>query len=93
MTYVCTFVITRYGISGNELPPPSVAGYSHSVLSGNETEEAFRQRMQTEGMDLRKLLEHRFSANPRPYSCADSCSWSISKVGSVTELVKKINAS
>lgn len=89
--YVCTFHITEYGFSGNDLPPPMAASFSHSVLSGGaDTEETFRARMQEEGMAIRGLLASKFDAAPKPYSQADTCGWSISKIGTVTEIVKLI---
>ncbi len=88
----CTFTITAYGTSGNELPPRAVGGFCRSVLSGSENEQAFRVRMQKEGMDLRALLAEMFEAKPKPYSCADTCDWAITEVGSVADIVKQIYA-
>jgi hypothetical protein len=89
--YICTFTITSYGTSGNELPPPPERSFSRSVLSGGgDTEESFKQRMQIEGMALRELLTERFAEQPKPYSCADSCSWTISQGCSVSEIVREI---
>lgn len=88
--YVCTFKITEYGTSGNELPPPPEHGYCRSVMSGDESEHVFRKRMQAEGMAIRELLKYRFEQKPKPYSCANSCDWSISPLGSVTEIVREI---
>lgn len=92
MKHICTFIVTTYGISGNELPPPSVGSYSHAVLSSEESEDVFRKRMQDEGVAIRQILDERFKEEPKPYSCADSVSWSIAPVGSITELVRKIDA-
>lgn len=92
MKHICTFVITTYGISGNELPPPSVGSYAHAVLSCDESEDVFRARMQEEGMVIRQMLDERFKEEPKPYSCADSVSWSIAPVGSITGLVRRIDA-
>lgn len=92
MKHICTFIITTYGISGNELLPPSVGSYAHAVLSGEEDEAVFRKRMQDEGVAIRQILDERFKEEPRPYSCADSVSWSIAPVGSITALVRKIDA-
>lgn len=88
--YVCTFTISVYGTSGNELPPPADHSYHRSVLSGDESEAIFRKRMQEEGMAIRALLKEQFDAKPRAYSRADTCDWSITPVGAVTDLVKEI---
>jgi hypothetical protein len=85
--WVCTFKIYEYGISGNELPPPISRTHLTSVLSSEESEKSFRDRMQAEGMAIRSFLEHRFKAKPAPYSCAPGCDWSITKVGSVSDIV------
>ncbi len=90
--HVCTFTITTYGASGNELPPKANGGFCRSVLSGAENEQAFRIRMQQEGMTLRALLTEMFEAKPKPYSCPDTCDWAITEVGSVTDIVKQIYA-
>lgn len=90
--FICTFTITIYGTSGNELPPKPERSYTCSVLSGHESEQAFRDQMQTEGMAIRDLLQHRYDEKPKPYSCPDSCDWSISPVGSITALVREISA-
>lgn len=91
--FVCTFTITTYGTSGSELPPRAVGGFCRSVLSGHaDTEAAFADRMQLEGMALRQILTSRFDADPKPYSCADTCDWSITKTGSVAEIVREIQA-
>lgn len=92
MKYICTFIVTTYGISGNELPPPSVGSYAHAVLSGDESEDVFRKRMQDEGVAIRQILDERFKEKPKPYSCADSLSWSIAPIGSITALVRRIDA-
>lgn len=89
--YACTFTVTVYGFSGNELPPPTVGGYSHTVLADNgESEQDFTDRMQIEGVTFRKLLKDQFDAHPIQYSQASSCSWVITAVGSVTDLIRLI---
>jgi hypothetical protein len=88
--FACTFTIYRYGHSGTELPPPVVGGFTRTVLSGDESEQVFRERMQRERMDLRALLKRQFEEKPRPYSQADGCDWSITPVGSVTSIVQEL---
>lgn len=86
---ICTFTITEYGTSGNELPPAPERSHVYSVLSGNESEEAFKERMQMEGMVVRDLLNTRFEERPKPYSCADSCDWVFTRASSITHMVRE----
>lgn len=93
MMYVCTFVFQEYGHSGNELPPPLDGGYSRSVLSGDEEETGFSQRMNREGNALRDILEVKWKAEERPgkeYSRAPTVSWSVSPVTTMTGIVRDI---
>lgn len=87
---ICTFTITTYGTSGNELPPPAESSFVRSIISGNEGAEQFRHRMQEEGMVIRRMLAVRFEEKPKPYSCADSCDWSITEAGSIAGIVTEI---
>lgn len=85
---VCTFTVTRYGTSGNELPPRPEGGFVYSILSEeDETALAFSTRMQQIGMQVRKALSDNWAALPRPYSCASTCDWVITEVHSVGELL------
>lgn len=84
--YICTFTVTYYGTSGNELPPPPARSVVHSVL-GDEPLAVFKERMKREGMAIRDLLN---SQTVAPYSCSPSCDWAISPVGSISELVRQI---
>lgn len=89
--WVCTFTITHYGHSGNELPPPACGGFSYSLLSiPSDTEKRFNERMQDIGMHIRNCLEKQFKESPMPYTTASSCSWSITPAGSMTDLFDKV---
>jgi hypothetical protein len=84
---VCIFTIGFYGISGNELPPPSVGGFSRAIVSHDESEADFRDRMQEAGMSIRNLLK---ALPVQPYSAAPTCGWSITKVGSMGDIIRQI---
>jgi hypothetical protein len=86
--YICVFTITKYGISGNELPPPSVKTWSRAVLSNDgESKSAFETRMSIGGLALRGILERR---DIKPYSCKDSISWTVYQIGDAMDVIADV---
>lgn len=90
MRYVCRFVINQYGHSGNELPPPIINSFIRCILSEDELEINFRERMKCYGVAIREYLKVKFKSKPKLYSCPDSCDWSISQIGSASEIAQFI---
>jgi hypothetical protein len=88
MTHICIFTITKYGISGNELPPPPIDSFSRAIVaSAGATKETFVQEMQQTGMQIRWLLKERWEKNASQYSQPDSCSWTFVETGILADLL------
>lgn len=88
MTHICIFTITKYGISGNELPPPPVDSFSRAIVaSAVTTKEIFEQEMQQTGMQIRWLLKERWERNASQYSQSDSCCWKFIETGMISDLL------
>ena len=87
MKLACTFTITAYGHSGNELPPPVESTYVKTVISfPDERQNEFRIRMQVLGEAVRKILDTHLIA---PYSCQKSCDWRITEIGTESDILKR----
>ena len=83
--FIGVFTITKYGISGNELPPPPVKSWSRAIYSfdGEEILD-FIERCNKEGIGIRKTLD---AETAEAYSCPDSISWKVYIAGTLGELM------
>lgn len=85
---ICIFKHTKYGFSGNEIPPAPISTETYIEMSNSdEAEDAFRKRMSNIGMALRQLIKK----NPvAAYSISDGLDWTIYKEAPVSTLIEKL---